>query len=129
MPLEFVKSRPWMRRIQGGYELDLMLDSGAVATIMPADTFPGHKPRETEASRRGITYVVADGGEIKNKGELTIRGIAENGTRMNIIAQASDVTKPLGAAREIVKAGNRIVLDEDSSYIENKTTKKRIARM
>ena len=45
---------------------------------------------------------------------------------MNIVAQASDVTKPLGAAREIVKAGNRIVLDEDSSYIENKTTKKKI---
>ena len=81
---------------------------------------------ETEASRRGITYMVANGGEIKNKGELTLRGIAENGTKMNIIAQASDVTKPLGAAREIVKAGNRIVLDEDSSYIENKTPKKRI---
>ena len=45
---------------------------------------------------------------------------------MNIIAQASDVTKPLGAAREIVKAGHKIVLDEESSYIENKTTKKRI---
>ena len=126
MPLELVKSRPWMRKIQGGYELDLMLDSGAVTTIMPADTFPGHKPRETEASRRGITYMVANGGEIKNKGEFTVRGVAANGTKMNIIAQASDVTKPLGAAREIVKAGNRIVLDEESSYIENKTTKKRI---
>ena len=108
--------------------MDLMLDSGAVTTIMPADTFPGHKPKETEASRRGITYAVANGGDIKNKGELTVRGVASNGTRMNIIAQASDVTKPLGAAREIVKAGNRIVLDEDSSYIENKTTKKRIPR-
>ena len=51
MPLEYVKPRPWMRTTQGGYEVDLMLDSGADTTIIPAGTFPGHKHRETEASR------------------------------------------------------------------------------
>ena len=45
---------------------------------------------------------------------------------MNVISQAANVTKPLAAAREIIKAGNRIVLDESASYIENKQTGKKI---
>ena len=36
------------------------------------------------------------------------------------------MTKPLGAAREIIEAGNRIVLDEEGSYIQNKRTLKKI---
>ena len=92
----------------------------------PTDTIPGEVPRETEASRRKMVYMVANGASIANKGELTLRGKAENGVIMNVIAQASDVTKPLGAAREILKGGNRIALDDSSSYIENKATGKRI---
>ena len=49
-----------------------------------------------------------------------------NGTSMNVITQTANVTKPLAAAREIKKAGNRIVLDEPNSYIENKQSKRRI---
>ena len=102
------------------------MDSGAVATVVPSDTFPGVKPRETEASRKGMYYTAANGGEIRNRGELTLKGMADNGTRMNVIAQACDVTKPLASAREILKGGNRIVLEEKGSYIENMKTKKKI---
>ena len=45
---------------------------------------------------------------------------------MDVIAQVSEVTKPLAAVREILKGGNRVVLDDEASYIESKTTKKRI---
>ena len=90
------------------------------------DLIPGEKPRETEVSRRGIGYSVANGNSIRNKGELTLRGTAENGVKLNVISQASDVTQPLGAAREMIKAGNRIVLDEEESYIQNKRTQKKI---
>ena len=45
---------------------------------------------------------------------------------MNVITQTANVTKPLAAAREITKAGNRIVLGEPYSYIENKQSKRRI---
>ena len=69
---------------------------------------------------------MANGHCVRNKGELTLRGTAENGAKLNVIAQASDVTKPLGAAREIIKAGNRIVLDEEGSYIQNKGASKKI---
>ena len=126
MPVGMRDDRHWFRETATGYEIDLTIDSGAVATITPVDTIPGEVPRETEASRRKMVYMVANGASIANKGELTLRGNAENGVVMNAIAQASDVTKPLGAAREILKGGNRIVLDDAGSYIENKTTGKRI---
>ena len=108
--------------MKDGYEVDVTIDSGAVATITPVNTVLGEVPMETEASRRKMAYTVANGACIYNKGELTLREMAETGTKMNVIAQASDVTKPLAAAREIIKAGNRIVLDEEGSYIENTLT-------
>ena len=118
--------KTWFRETVKGYEVDLTIGSGAVATITPAGTIPGEVPRETEASRRGMTYMVANGAAIVNQGELTLRGTAENGTAMNVIAQVSEITKPLAAVREILKGGNRLVLDDEASYIENKKTQKRI---
>ena len=38
----------------------------------------------------------------------------------------TDTTKPLAAAMSVVKMGNRVVLDMDGSYIENKATGERI---
>ena len=73
-----------------------------------------------------MSYIVANWSAIVNQGELTIRGTAENGTAMNVTAQVSEVTKPLAAVREILKGGNRVVLDDEASYIENKKTKKQI---
>ena len=70
--------------------------------------------------------MVANGASLATTGELTLRVKAENGTTMNVIAQVSDVTKPLAAAREILKGGNRIVMGEEASYIENKGTGKKI---
>ena len=70
--------------------------------------------------------MVANGAAIRNQGEITLRGRAENGTSMNVIAQVSEVTKPLAAVREIIKGGNRVIMDEHESYIENKKSGKRI---
>ncbi len=35
---------------------------------------------------------------------------------------AADMTKPLASAMAVVKIGNRVVLDDELSYIENKAT-------
>ena len=36
--------------------------------------------------------------------------------------QVCDVTKPLGSARAMMRAGNRVVWDSDGSYIRNKSS-------
>ena len=40
----------------------------------------------------------------------------------NIIAQVCDVNKALLSVKKVVAAGNRVVFDEDGSFIEDKTT-------
>ena len=97
------KNRSWIRENRYEYEIDLTLDSGAVTTIAPPDAIPGMQPREIEASRRKVEYRVANGATIQNMGELSLTGTAKNGVKMNVISQTANVTKPLAAAREIIK--------------------------
>ena len=41
---------------------------------------------------------------------------------VDMAMQVAEVTKPLGSVRAMVKAGNRVVFDEQGSYIQNKFT-------
>ena len=59
-----------------------------------------------------------------------VRGTNEAGTPVSLPIQVADVNKVLGSVREMVKAGNRVVFDEDAngkpcSYVEYKKTGKR----
>jgi hypothetical protein len=47
-------------------------------------------------------------------------------TACNMEFHVTNSTKPLASAMAVVKAGNRVVLDESGSYIENKITKEKI---
>ena len=49
-------------------------------------------------------------------------GTSEEGTERNMTAQVCDVNKALLSVKRVVKAGNRLVFDEDGSYIEDKQT-------
>ena len=64
---------------------------------------------------------------IKNHGQRVIVGQDESGTTVSLPIQVADVKKVLGSVREMVKAKNRIVFDEDEqgrscSYVEYKPT-------
>ena len=41
-------------------------------------------------------------------------------------AQVCDVHRPLMAVKRVCKHGNRVVFDDDGSYVENKTTGERM---
>ena len=41
--------------------------------------------------------------------------------------QIADVKKALGSVRRMCEAGNKVVFDDDGSYIENKGTGERVA--
>ena len=45
--------KKWRRKVNGKWVVDIVLDSGAVTTVVPSDTVPGVRPRPTEASRKG----------------------------------------------------------------------------
>ena len=68
----------------------------------------------------------ADGVRIPNMGEKTFVGITDDGTNREITAQVCDVNKPLLSVSKMVAAGNRVVFEEDNSYIDTIDTGERV---
>ena len=66
----------------------------------------------------------ACGEPIPNEGEKDVPMRTEDGDTAMMKVQIADVDKILGAARRFCEAGNRVVFDEDGSYILNKATRK-----
>ena len=52
----------------------------------------------------------------------TFVGVTEEGQSRNVVAQVVDVSQALLSVKKCVKAGNRVVFDDNGSYTENKTT-------
>ena len=84
-------------------EVKIKVDSGAVDTVGPRSLGKGFPLLETEASKQGKFYRAA------------------NETKIGIDVQIAEVKKTLGSVRRICEAGNRVVFDEDGSYVENKS--------
>ena len=79
------------------------------------------------ASKNGKNYRAANGTVIKNYGQRIITGQNESGHNVSLPIQVADVNKVLGSAREMIGAGNKIVLERDQhgknvSYMEHKPT-------
>ena len=97
-------------------------DSGAGEHVCPPDMCPQFPTTESEGSKKGKEYRVANGAFIPNLGEKQIRAQDSNGTTLNIKPQVAKVNKFLASLGKICKAGNRVVLDEKDSFIQNKKT-------
>ena len=112
-----------VEQFQGNWErIPITVDSGAVDSVIPRRIASGVKVKQTEASRMWLKYRSASGGAIVNEGERDLKGYSNEANRVDMTMQVAEVTKPLGSVRAFVKAGNKVVFDEGSSYIENKAT-------
>ena len=87
--------------------------------------------QESWGSKHGQSYEVANGDEIDNEGEkrfiahmVTVDG-ADSGGK-GITAQVCKVHRPLMSVKKIRKSGERVVFDDEGSYVENKATGERI---
>ena len=57
---------------------------------------------------------------IDNKGEKTFEAHTDDGAVSEITAQVCDVNKALLSVKRVIGKGNRVVFDEEGSYIEDK---------
>ena len=96
----------------------MVMDSGAVKTIVPRRTIPGMKVEITKDT--GKNFRAANGGLIPNEGQTKIKGKTRAGD-LKLIAQVAETTKPLAAASEIVDAGNWIILNKKGGIIKGIT--------
>ena len=101
-------------------EISLALVSGATETVIPPDILASHGLREGGPFKRGVEYEVANGVQIPNLGEREFVVVTEGGSQRSSVAQVCDVNRGLLSVRKVTKAGNRVIFDEDRSYVRSK---------
>lgn len=108
-------------------EIELAVDSGATETVVGECMVPSVEITPGIASKRGVCYEVANGERIPNLGEKKFEGYTEEGHLRYITAQVCEVNKALLSVKKVVKGGrNRVVFDDEGSYIEDKVTKEKM---
>ena len=65
---------------------------------------------------------MANGEPIPNLGEKKFTGTSSEGITRTITAQVCDVNKALLSVRKVMAAGNRVVFDDEGSFVEDKNT-------
>ena len=101
------------------------MDFGAGETVGPK-SIASHIPIvPSPSSTAGISYVAANGTKIANYGEKKLRGLSSNGVPKEMKMQVADVKKLLTAVSAICDSGNKVVFDNEGSYIESKATGQR----
>jgi hypothetical protein len=105
----------WRKKIDGGYRIRFVMDSGAGKTIVPRDAIPGMKVRQSN----GGSFRMANGSVIPNLGEGDVKGLgAVNSHPNQFSTQVADVTKPLAAATEAVDSGRTIILHRTGGIVK-----------
>ena len=113
-----------LKGIQGEWELlPVSIDSGAIDSCMPKEKCNQFKVMQSEMSKCGACYSAANGSEIRNYGQRDVEGQTSEGVDATMTFQVADVKGALGSVHRICEAGNRVVFDDDGSYIECKSTK------
>ena len=103
-------------------ELDMAVDSGATEHVGNEEMLKNIKLEEGEAYKKGVQYEVASGTLIPNLGEKKFVAVTDNGLMRKMKIQICDVNKALMSVKRIARAGNRVVFDDEYSYIEDKAT-------
>ena len=114
-----------LKSTEGWEEVTLYFDSVATETAIGQDMITSIELKEGIAWKQGVKYEVANGVRIPNLGERSFTGITPEGGSKDVTAQVCAVNKALLSVSKAVKAGNRVVFDDDGSYIENKITGER----
>eukprot|EP00969_Alexandrium_andersonii_P338974 14982392-Alexandrium_andersonii.AAC.1 len=108
----------------GYVKVQLAIDSGAAASVMPEALLNGHEVVVGEAAQQGTHYLAADGGRIPNLGEAELGFVTKEKHRCRIKFQVAAVKRPLLAVSTLTKAGNEVHFTTDGGTITNKATKR-----
>ena len=107
-------------------EIEFAVDSGATESVINEDMLPAIPITESEASKRGVKYEVANGVRIPNLGQKQFDAVTDEESLRNLKVQVCDVNKALLSVKKVINAGNRVVFDGEGSYIEDKATGERM---
>ena len=97
--------------------------TGATEKVMAETTLEGVIDiTQGPAFLRGVKYETASGDEIPKLGQRQFLGLTEEGGARGVTAQICAVNKNLMSVSKITAHGNRVIFDDEGSYIEDKET-------
>ena len=101
-------------------EIEMAVDSGATETVANEEMLSSIPTEPGVASKRGVEYEIADGTRMPNEGEKKFEAMTGEGQHKKLVVQVCGVNQGLLSVSKATAAHNRIVFDEDGSYILNK---------
>ena len=119
--------RPLAGASEGGWEfLEAILDSEATVTVIPPHVGKEYEVVQSEGSKAGVRYEVANGEEIPNHGDKLLPVVTAEGSWRGMLAQVADVSKALESVRALVRSGHVVVFGDGDGglehYVYNKAT-------
>lgn len=108
------------------YEMvEAVIDSGAGECVCGPQHFPGIDMKVDPArASAGVEYICADGARILNMGEKLIPGLSDEGSRLSINFQVTQVDRPLLAVSKLTSAGHSVWLGNEQGVITHGSTGK-----
>ena len=120
--LKVMDAEPICKITESGFEeIELAVDSGATETVVGEKMLSSIN---TKSGRKGVRYETATGDIVENLGQKEFVSVTDDTemTRSMTAQVAEGVTKRLLSVIKAMEAGNRVVFDEDGSYIVDKQT-------
>ena len=105
--------------------MSCIVDSGATVPVMHPTTGAAYPLLESDASRDGTVYALANDDTLPNLGEKKMAVLTAEGTLRGYGSQAADVSKPLQAVRSLVSSKHAVCFglgDGTEHLIINKQT-------
>ena len=101
--------------------LKVVLDSGAGAHVINKKACPGCEIQESEMSRAGAAFLAADGGRMKNYGEVKLNLVSpdsQGGThRITSKFEVADVTRALWSVGLICDSGLSVRFSSERAWV------------
>ena len=128
MPLQSLGQNPRGRKTkyEGYRKMELIVDSGAAASVIPQDLLSDHPITPGEASKRGVNYLAANGDRVPNLGEMKLTVATKEQFVSNMTFQVASVNKPILSVGEITKSGNKVEFDTSGGTITHLRSRKKI---
>ena len=111
-----------MQDNSGWEEMVSIIDSGASVPVINPTVGRQYEMQESQASRNGVCYQIANGDSLPNLGEKIMAVVTDEGTIRAYKTQVAEVTSNLQSVRAMLKSHHAVVFDEDGSYAVNKIT-------
>jgi hypothetical protein len=104
---------------------DVMLDSGCSRHVVPPSCVPGYRVQESQLSRSGHQFTVANGEPVPNLGDVTANlGLVTaegDGRTVSSTFAVCDMVSPLMSVAQLCKNGHTCTFTKDQAVVTSST--------